>query len=90
MHIEALNLREVIIFLVAAGIIVPIAQRFRVSPVFGFLIVGIAIGPFGIARFAGTLPWLSYAVIADREGVRALAELGIDLLQESDETLTYP
>jgi len=79
-HIEALNLREVIVFLIAAGIVVPTVQRFRVSPVLGFLIIGVVIGPFGLARFAETLPWLNYAVIADREGVRALAELGIVFL----------
>ena len=80
MHIEALNLREVIVFLIAAGIVVPTVQRFRVSPVLGFLIIGVVIGPFGLARFAETLPWLNYAVIADLEGVRALAELGIVFL----------
>jgi CPA2 family monovalent cation:H+ antiporter-2 len=79
-HIEALNLRDVIVFLVAAGVVVPIIQKFRVSPVLGFLIVGVVIGPFGLARFAEALPWLNYAVIADREGVRALAELGIVFL----------
>ena len=80
MHIEALNLREVIVFLVAAGVIVPVIQRFRVSPVLGFLIVGVLIGPFGLARYTEALPWLNYAVIADREGVRVLAELGIVFL----------
>jgi CPA2 family monovalent cation:H+ antiporter-2 len=79
-HIEALNLSDVIVFLVAAGVIVPLAQKIRISPVLGFLIIGIVIGPFGLARFTDVFPWLDYAVIADLDGVRALAELGIVFL----------
>ena len=80
MHIEALNLREVMVFLVAAGVVAPLVHRLRVSPVLGFLVVGLVIGPYGVARFADTVPWLGYAVIADLEGVRALAELGVVFL----------
>ena len=80
MHIETLHLREVMVFLFAAGIIVPLAHRLRVSPVFGFLVVGLAIGPHGVARFADTLPWLRYVAITNLEDVRPLAELGIIFL----------
>ena len=80
MHTEALNLREVVVFLVAAGLVVPFLHRLRISPVLGFIGAGLVIGPYGLARFAGDLPWLSYMVIADLEGVRALAELGIVFL----------
>ncbi len=80
MHGEALNLREVIVFLFAAGIVVPLVRRLRISPVFGFLVVGLVIGPHGLARFADTLPWLHYVLITDLEGVRLLAELGVVFL----------
>jgi monovalent cation:proton antiporter-2 (CPA2) family protein len=79
-HVEALNLREVMIFLFAAGIIVPLVRRLGVSPVLGFLVIGVAIGPHGVARFADALPWLHYVVIEDLAGVRLLAELGIVFL----------
>jgi len=68
------------IFLIAAGIVVPLVHRLKVSPVFGFLVVGLAIGPYGLARFVDTLPWLHYVVISDLEGVRPLAELGVVFL----------
>jgi CPA2 family monovalent cation:H+ antiporter-2 len=56
MQVEALDLREVVVYLVAAGVIVPLARRLRISPVFGFLVVGIVIGPHGLARFSDALP----------------------------------
>lgn len=80
MHTETLNLREVIVFLVAAGVVVPLFNRLRISPVLGFLLVGLLIGPFGIARLTDVLPWLHYVVIDEPEGVRALAELGVVFL----------
>jgi len=80
MHVETIDLREVMIFLVAAGIVVPLVRRLGMSPVFGFLVIGLAIGPHGVARFADALPWLRYAVITDLAGVRPLAELGIVFL----------
>ena len=40
-------LREVVIFLIAAGVMVPLFHRFRVSPVLGYLVVGGIIGPAG-------------------------------------------
>jgi len=79
-HVETLDLREVVIFLIAAGIVVPLINRLRVSPVLGYLAVGLLIGPHGIARFADEVPALGYAVIADPAGVRALAELGVMFL----------
>ncbi|MDH3699705.1 MAG: monovalent cation:proton antiporter-2 (CPA2) family protein [Alphaproteobacteria bacterium] len=80
MNIETLSLREVIVFLVAAGIVVPLVRRLKISPVLSFLVVGLVIGPHGLARFVDVLPWLGYAAIADLEGVRALAELGVVFL----------
>ncbi|MGD9828429.1 MAG: cation:proton antiporter [Hyphomicrobiaceae bacterium] len=80
MHIEALKLQQVLVFLVAAGLVVPLISRLRVSPVLGFLVVGLVIGPYGLARFTEMLPWLRHAVIGDVEGVRALAELGVVFL----------
>lgn len=73
-------LREVLVFLAAAGIVVPIFHRLRISPVLGFLLVGVAIGPHGAGGLVGEVPWLGTIVIADLEGVRSIAELGIVFL----------
>jgi len=73
-------LREIVVFLIAAGVIVPLMHRFRVSPVLGYLIVGAIIGPYGLGLLADLWPWLGYAVISDVEGVQHLAELGVIFL----------
>lgn len=80
MHVASLNLQDVMIFLFAAGIVVPLAHRLRISPVLGFLAVGLLIGPYGLARFADSAPWLAHIAFDDREGVQALAELGVVFL----------
>lgn len=73
-------LREIVLFLIASGIIVPMLHRLRISPVLGYLIIGGIIGPFGLGMFVEDIGWLSYAVISDLKGVQALAELGVIFL----------
>ncbi|MDQ0316928.1 monovalent cation:proton antiporter-2 (CPA2) family protein [Amorphus orientalis] len=73
-------LREVVVFLVTAGVVVPLFQRLRISPILGFLLAGILIGPFGLGRLVADWPWLGYASISDIEGVSHLAELGVVFL----------
>ncbi|MGE4070386.1 MAG: monovalent cation:proton antiporter-2 (CPA2) family protein [Lysobacterales bacterium] len=73
-------LREAMIFLVAAGIVVPLLHRWRVSPVLGYLLVGYLIGPFGLGLLAGQWPWLAYLSIPEISGVQTLAELGVVFL----------
>ncbi len=80
MHEGSDLLREVLVFLAAAGVVVPILQRLRVSPVLGFLIVGIIVGPYGLARFSDSAPWLHHISIGDPESVRSIAELGVVFL----------
>ena len=46
----------------------------------GEILIGLVIGPYGLARLADDFPWLSYLLITDVAGVRALAELGVIFL----------
>ncbi|MEM9027107.1 MAG: monovalent cation:proton antiporter-2 (CPA2) family protein [Pseudomonadota bacterium] len=73
-------LREVIVFLVAAGLIVPLIHRLKLSPVLGFLAVGMLIGPHGLGQLTDTWPWLSTIVLDDVETVRHIAEFGVVFL----------
>lgn len=77
---EDLRLQELVVFLVAAGVVIPLGKRWHLSPVLGFLIMGLLVGPNGIGRFVSAVPWLEFAVISDVDGVRALSELGIVFL----------
>ncbi len=77
---EHLRLQEAVLFLAAAALVIPFAKRFNLSSVLGFLLVGLAVGPHGLARLAEHQPWLRYLLITDVAGVRALAELGVVFL----------
>ena len=65
------------VFLVCAGLIIPLGKHLRLSPILGFLLIGLIVGPYGAGRFADTVPWLSAVLITDIDGTRALAELGV-------------
>ncbi|MGZ8407904.1 MAG: cation:proton antiporter, partial [Caulobacteraceae bacterium] len=51
-------------FLVAAGVVVPLFRRFRISPIPGFLAAGLLLGPYGLGRFVEAVPWLDYFTIS--------------------------
>lgn len=81
MHDHAIPfLREIVLFLVIAAILVPAFQRVRISPVLGFLLAGVLIGPFGLGAFADRLPVLAYVTFTEVESVRVLAEFGVVFL----------
>jgi CPA2 family monovalent cation:H+ antiporter-2 len=73
-------LREALLFFACAGIVIPLLQRRRISPVLGFLVLGNLIGPYGLGLLVPDHPWLGHLVIPDIEGVRTLAELGVTFL----------
>jgi CPA2 family monovalent cation:H+ antiporter-2 len=70
-------LREILLFLVLAGVLIPLLQRLRVNQVVGFLAAGVALGPFGLGLWAGEHAWLATFTFPKLEGVVALAELGV-------------
>lgn len=61
-------LHDVLIFLVAAVVVVPAFRRLRTSPVLGYLAAGILVGPHGLA------------VISETESAQTLAEFGVVFL----------
>jgi CPA2 family monovalent cation:H+ antiporter-2 len=70
-------LREILLFLTLAGILIPLLQRLRINQVLGFLAVGALLGPFGLGLLADRSPWLGYLTFPRAEGVTVLAELGV-------------
>lgn len=65
---ESHYLHDIIVFLLATVVVVPLFERMRASPLVGYLVAGAIIGPNGLA------------VISDPDGVRTFAELGIAVL----------
>lgn len=78
-HVHIPYLREVLVFLLAAGLIIPLLQRF-VSPVIAYFLVGSFIGPYGLGLLADDFEPVSWLVITDLQGVATLAELGVIFL----------
>jgi CPA2 family monovalent cation:H+ antiporter-2 len=70
-------LREILLFLSLAGILIPLLQRLRINQVLGFLAVGTLFGPFGLGRLAQDQPWLAWFTFPNNEDVAMLAELGV-------------
>lgn len=79
-HPETIHLREILVFLFAAGVVVPVVQRFKISPVLGFLGIGVLIGPDGLGLLARAWPQLSSMLTLSDAGVRFLGELGVIFL----------
>lgn len=72
--------KDLVVFLAAAGVVVPLFNRLKISPVLGFLAAGVLLGPDGLARLADTAPWLAWLTISDASQIRSLSELGVAFL----------
>jgi monovalent cation:H+ antiporter-2, CPA2 family len=71
---------DALVILGAAGVVIPAFARFRISPVIGFILVGLLVGPAGLGAMAGGMPWLNYVTISNPHAVEPFAEFGIVLL----------
>jgi CPA2 family monovalent cation:H+ antiporter-2 len=78
--LHAENLKGLIIFLVVAGIIVPLFHRAKIGTVLGFFIAGAVLGPHGLGRLADEHPWIHYITFDNPERGEPLAEFGIIML----------
>lgn len=70
-------LREILLFLALAGILIPLLQRLRINQVLGFLAVGALLGPFGLGRMAQDVRLLGLLTFPNNANVAMLAELGV-------------
>ncbi|GAO56253.1 cation:proton antiporter [Novosphingobium sp. MD-1] len=73
-------LSDALVILGAAGIVIPAFARFRITPIIGFILVGLAVGPYGLGSLVGQTPWLYHITISDPEAIAPFAEFGIILL----------
>ncbi len=78
LHVE--NLKGLIVFLVVAGVIVPLFHRAKIGTVLGFLVAGVVLGPNGLGRLVESHPWVYYITFDNPQRGEALAEFGIIVL----------
>ena len=74
------GISDALVVLGAAGLVIPAFARVRISPVIGFILVGVAVGPAGLGALTGRLPWLYHVTITNPEAMEPIAEIGIVLL----------
>ncbi|MGO9418969.1 cation:proton antiporter domain-containing protein [Roseiarcus sp.] len=69
--------REALLFLAMAGGVAPLFFRLRVSPVFGYLLGGVALGPYGLGALGAKAPWLGVVAISNVETIDRIAAFGV-------------
>jgi monovalent cation:H+ antiporter-2, CPA2 family len=80
LEFQSAGLSDALVILGAAGVIIPAFSRARITPVIGFILVGLLVGPYGLGAFVGQAPWLEWVTISDVTTIAPFAELGIILL----------
>ncbi|ASJ91584.1 cation:proton antiporter [Porphyrobacter sp. CACIAM 03H1] len=73
-------LSDALVILGAAGIVIPVFARFRITPIIGFIVIGVLVGPYGLGSLVERIPWLYYITISDPGALTPFADFGIVLL----------
>jgi monovalent cation:H+ antiporter-2, CPA2 family len=72
--------KEALIVLGGAAVVIPLFHRLRLSSVLGFILIGVFVGPFGLAMLVPAAPWLGNVTISDPASIDPIARLGVVLL----------
>lgn len=78
LHGESIS--DLLVILGAAGIVIPAFARFRITPIIGFILVGILVGPMGLGTLVERYPLLEWVTITNPEAIGPIGEYGIILL----------
>ena len=73
-------LSDALVILGSAGIVIPLFARFRITPIVGFILIGVMVGPSGLGALAEERPWLYYVTITNVVRLEPFADFGIVLL----------
>jgi len=71
---------DALVLLGTAGIVIPLARRFGLNPVLGYLGAGAILGPLGLGSFIQQFPILYWFTVVDAKNVSGIADLGIVFL----------
>lgn len=74
------TMKDALVVLGTAGVVVPLMHRLKVGSVLGFLLAGAVLGPHGLARFAGSFAPLDWITIEKSSEIAGIADLGVVFL----------
>jgi monovalent cation:H+ antiporter-2, CPA2 family len=72
--------KDVVLFLGTAAVVAPLFHRLRISPILGFLAVGVAIGPHGFGAFDDRWPGFAWLTVDADEDIAVAGEFGVVFL----------
>ena len=70
-------IKDLLVFLIAAGILVPTMRWLKIPNVIAFMLAGVALGPFALGHFSEQYPILTFFSITEPEAALPFAELGV-------------
>jgi monovalent cation:H+ antiporter-2, CPA2 family len=77
---EIFVFKDALIVLGTAAVVAPVVHRLKISPVLGFLVVGAALGPFGLGRLAEHSRAIAWLTVTGERQIAFIADLGIVFL----------
>ena len=72
--------KDALIVLGTAAVVAPVVHRLKISPVLGFMVVGAALGPFGLGRLADYSRAIDWLTVTGEKQIAFIADLGIVFL----------
>ena len=79
-ELQTEGISDLLVILGAAGIVIPAFARLRITPIIGFILVGIMVGPMGLGSLVPRYPMLEWVTITNSEAIHPIGEYGIILL----------
>ena len=70
-------IKDAMVFLFAAGVAVPVFRSAKLPAIVGFMLSGIALGPYALGALTETWPILEYISISEPAAAAPFAELGV-------------
>jgi CPA2 family monovalent cation:H+ antiporter-2 len=77
---ELYAFKDALIVLGTAAVVAPIMPRLKVSPVLGYLAVGVLLGPYGLGLLAQRSRLLDWLTVTDEKQIDFIGDLGIVFL----------
>ena len=72
--------KDALIVLGTAAVVAPVVHRLKISPVLGFMVVGAALGPYGLGRLADYSRAIDWLTVTGERQIAFIADLGIVFL----------